>query len=249
VNVEERLMKRIVTVMSLVCCLLLGVTTVSAQPVYETKGANGPSFSDKPQPGAKAIELKPLNVIDSATLTGGTPADKSASPPAKRKTVSDKPANEKPPGDKESAVAYRSFSIVFPENDGSIVANTAVFEVRVAVDPALRLGEGHAFAVSINGRPVGQRFTATEFMIPPEFWGDQLPPANQRQQLAAAIIDRNGVVLKEAAPVQFQLRYATVQPRPYTPQPQPKPLPATTRGSQGKIGEKPLPDSKPALER
>jgi hypothetical protein len=237
-------MKRITMMMSLVVCLLLGATIASAQPVYETKGANGPSFSDKPQPGAKAIELKPLNVIDSATLTGGSPAEKSVSPPAKRKTVSDKPAAEKPVGDKESAVAYRSFSIVFPENEGSIVANTAVFEVRLAVDPVLRLGEGHAFAVSINGRPVGQRFTATEFMIPPEFWGDQLPLANQRQQLAAAIVDRNGVVLKEAAPVQFQLRYATVQQRPTTPQPQPKLLPATTRGSQGKIREKPLPDSK-----
>lgn len=242
-------MKRIAMMLSLTACLLFGATTLSAQPVYETKGANGPSFSDKPQPGAKAIELKPLNVIDSATLTGGNAVEKSVSPPVKRKTASEKIVNEKPAGDKEAAVAYRSFSIVFPENDGSIVANTAVFEVRVAVDPALRLGEGHAFAVSINGRPVGQRFTATEFMIPPEFWGDQLPPANQRQQLGATIVDGNGVVLKEAAPVQFQLRYATLQQRPYFPQPQPKPLPATKREAQGKIGEKPVPDSKPLLER
>lgn len=242
-------MKRIAMMMSLSACLLLGATTASAQPVYETKGANGPSFSDKPQPGARAIELKPLNVIDSATLTGGNPADKSVAPPAKRKAASEKTVNEKPAGDKESTVAYRSFSIVFPENDGSIVANTAVFEVRVAVDPALRLGEGHAFAVSINGRPVGQRFTATEFMIPPEFWGDQLPPANQRQQLGAAIVDRNGAVLKEAAPVQFQLRYATVQQRPPTPQPQPRQLPATKREAQGRIGDKPLPDAKPLLDR
>jgi hypothetical protein len=171
--------------------------------------------------------LRPLNTIDSATLTGGNTAEKGAAP-----TVPQKAGGE-PAGNKEAALAYRSFAIVFPENDGSIVANTAVFEVRVTVDPALRLGEGHAFAVSINGQPVGRRFTATEFMIPPEFWGDQLPPANQRHQLAATIIDRNGAVLKEAAPVQFQLRYATVLQQPYRPRP---PRPAVL----------PVPSVKPA---
>jgi hypothetical protein len=160
-------------------------------------------------------------VIDSATLTGNSAAEKRITPPVPQKVVEEKPA-----ANKEAVAPYRSFSIVFPENDGSIVANTAVFEVRVAVDPALRLGEGHAFAVSINGQPVGQRFTATEFMIPPEYWGDQLPPANQRHQLAAAIVDRNGAVLKEAAPVQFQLRYATVPQYPYRPRPLPLPVPA-----------------------
>jgi hypothetical protein len=121
--------------------------------------------------------------------------------------------------------AYQKFSIVSPENDGSVLANTALFEVRVAVEPPLQLGEGHAVTVSINGRPVGQRFTAGEFMIPPEFWGDTLPPANQRHQLDAAIVDRNGAVLRRAEPVTFHLRYVAGLQHRHAPRPVPMPIP------------------------
>ena len=231
----------------LALCLFCSASTLTAQPVYQSRGANGPVFSDKPQPGAKAVDLRPLNTIDSATLTGGSAAEKGAAPSVPQK------AGGEPAGNKDAALAYRSFAIVFPENDGSIVANTAVFEVRVTVDPALRLGEGHAIAVSINGQPVGRRFTATEFMIPPEFWGDQLPPANQRHQLAATIVDRNGAVLKEATPVQFQLRYATVLQQPYRPKPKPLPasvpVPQTKPAASTAIGGSPLPDSSVQSER
>ena len=77
-------MRRIVTTLFLAFGLLLGATTAAAQTVYETRGANGPVFSDKPQPGAKAIQLKPLNVIENAKLTG---TDKKAEPkrPATRR--------------------------------------------------------------------------------------------------------------------------------------------------------------------
>lgn len=216
VKTEESLMKRTVMTTSLAFCLLLGAASALAQTVYQSRGDNGPVFSDKPQPGAKAVDLPPLNVIDSTVLTGGNTAEKNAAPAQPK-------AGGEPAGSKEAAVAYRSFSIVFPENDGSVVANTAQFEVRVAVDPALRLGEGHAITVSINGQPVVQRFTASEFTIPPEFWGDQLPAPNQRLQLGAAIVDRNGAVLKEAAPVQFYLRHATLLQHPRRPPPPPPP--------------------------
>lgn len=230
-------MKRTITTTFFVFCLLLGMATASAQTVYETRGANGPVFSDKPQPGAKAVELRPLNVIDNTVLTGGASADKSAAQPSPRKAGGDKSGSEKGGGDRDAAVAYRSFAIVFPENDGSVVANTAVFEVRVAAEPALRLSEGHAFSVSINGKPVGQRFTSTEFMIPPEFWGDQLPPPNQRIQLGAAIVDRNGVTVKEAPPIQFQLRHATLLQHPHKPKSE---LPAKP-AAQAKAAMKLLP--------
>lgn len=234
---KSGVMMRIVSVTLLALCLLLGGTVASAQTVYETRGPNGPVFSDKPQPGAKPVELRPLNVIDNAVLTGGNTEEKGAAQPAPRKARSERPVAEK-----DVAAPYRSFAIVSPENDGSIVANTAVFEVRVAVEPALRLGDGHAILVSINGKLVGQRFTATEFMIPPEFWGEQLPPPNQRLQLGAMIVDHNGVVLKEAAPVQFQLRYATIFQRPHELNQQPRPMPQKKPERQSKTTEKPQPE-------
>ena len=234
---------RLFSALSMVCCLLIGGTTAFAQTVYETRGANGPVFSDKPQPGARAIELRPLNVIEKEKLTGNNASEKDVPPPAPSKATGGKTGNEKAVGDKESSQVYRSFAIVFPENDGSILANTAVFEVRVAVDPALRLDEGHAFSVRVNGQPVAQRFTATEFTIPPEFWGDQMPPPNQRLQLGAAIVDRNGVVLKEATPIQFQLRYATLLQRPHPLRPQPHSEPKAKPETHPKAVMKQLPDT------
>ena len=207
----------------LICCVLTAYGALAqAQGVYMTQGPNGPVFSDKPQPGAKEMSLKPLNVV---------PLPKAPSAVA--------PAATEIKGDLEKtdavAPAYQSFAVVYPENNGSIVANTAIFDVRVTVDPALRLGEGHAFVVTLNGRPVGQRFTATEFMIPPEFWGDTLPPPNQMVQLDASIVDANGQVLKAAAPVRFTLRYATVlnHPKrlrfPVPPRTPPTPVPPKAR--------------------
>ena len=179
---------------------LLVVTLAQAQDVYVTDGKNGPLYSDRPLPGAREVALPPLNVAPAlpATATpapqpfaGDTPATREAAPPA-----------------------YRSFAIVWPENEGSVLANTAVFEVRLAVDPPLRLGDGHAFAVRVNGRAVEQRFTASEFMIPPEFWGDTLPPPNQLMQLDARIVDGDGREIVSATPVRFYLRHATLRKKP-----------------------------------
>jgi len=182
-------MKRLVANTSLALGLLLCAATLPAQTVYQTRGANGPVFSDKPQPGAKAIELKPLNVIALPPAGAGSPAAS---------------------GSKAANAAYRSFAITFPENDGSVVANTAVFDVRLALEPALQLAAGHAFTASINGKPVGQRFTASEFTVPAEFWGEDIPPPNQRLQVDAAVVDRDGAVLMQATPIQFYLRHATL---------------------------------------
>jgi hypothetical protein len=123
-------------------------------------------------------------------------------------------------------LAYRSFRVVSPEDNGSVLANTAIFEVRLATDPPLQLGAGHAYAISINGRAVGQRFTANEFMIPPEFWGDTLPPPNQSLQLDASIVDGNEQLIRKAAPVRFHMRHASIYDRPRAhPQPLPQAQP------------------------
>lgn len=196
--------------------LLLAAPAVLAQDVFVTRGAGGsPVFTDQAPPGAKPISLPPLNVIAPIPVTKG------ALPP------------ERPPG--ETAVpspalpAYRGFAIVFPEDGGSVAANSAIFEVRVAVEPALQLGEGHAIMVSLNGRPVGQRFTASEFMIPPEFWGDTLPPTNQLYQLDATIVDRQGRVLTRASPVTFHVRHVGRVHRPSYYRPIPAPVPPPPR--------------------
>jgi hypothetical protein len=201
-------------------------TATFAQGVYVTPGKNGPVFSDKPQTGAREVTLPPLTVIPPTKETAVPPGTAAQSPVPPSDAGSPAPAEP----------AYRRFAIVYPEHDGSVLANTALFEVRVDVDPPLLLGERHAFVVRLNGRPVGQRFTATEFMIPPEFWGQELPPPNQEMLLEASIVDGNGQVLMQAAPVRFFMRHARVLlPRPgvYAP-PYARPrVPATGTGREG----------------
>ena len=190
-----------------------------AQGVYVKQRPNGPVFSDQPLPGAREVQLKPLNVMSAPPIEAKSPA----APTAEAVPVESAglPANALPP--------YDRFEIVSPENDGSTVANTAVFEVRLAVNPPLHLADQHAFVISLNGRPVNQRFTATEFMVPPEFW-EELPPPNQAMQLDASIIDGKGQVLKRADPVRFFLRYTTVYQNPhYRERPVVWPMPRSPR--------------------
>lgn len=192
--------------------------------VYVRQGENGPLFSDHPIPGGKEVELPPLNTmpavpaetVKEAWPAGGNAADQATSRRGEREVrpPSSVPSDAKAPaGDVADASPYQRFQILQPERYSGVLVNTAVFEVRLAVEPPLRLAEQHAFVVSINGQPVNQRYSATEFTIPPDFW-EQAPAPNQMMQLDAAIVDGKGQVLKRAEPVRFYLRYAVVPVRP-----------------------------------
>jgi len=197
-----------------ILALSLQGSPANAQGVYVTHGANGPVFSDKPQAGAKEVTLQPLNVM----------AAPKAVPPSASPTGAgtENPSTAAGRGDEQRAAAarasYASFAIVAPENESSVIDNTGMIEVRLASDPPLQVGEGHAFMVSINGRPVGQRFTANEFIIPPEFWGGAVP-INQFAQLDARLVDGSGHVLIRAVPVRFFMRFTTVLNNPNIPNP------------------------------
>ena len=218
------------------CGLLLVLALalpVGADEIYVIQGKNGPTFTNKPEAGAKPVGLPALSVVPAVAVP------KQVVKPAVQEEV-----KEPPPIAEEAAADgayYQDFHIVQPESGGSVVANTAVFEVRLAVEPALRLGDKHAFVVSINGRTVDQRYTATEFMIPPEFW-EELPVPNQTMQLDASIIDGRGQVIKRAQPVQFTLRQVVRRPvvvpspivrPPVRPLPKPKPVPEKTQELPG----------------
>ena len=175
-----------------------------AQGVFVTPGKNGPVFSNLPQAGAREVQLKPLNVIEPLEVPDAAPAFE----------TSPKASENAETGDHNAASFYTSFFVVYPENNGAVAASTAAFDIHLALDPPLQLGQQHAFVVAINGRSVAQRFTTTEFMIPPEFWNDRLPPDNQLLQLDASIVDGDGRLIKRAEPVQFLLRRLAFAPSP-----------------------------------
>ncbi len=175
--------------------LLLPAT--HAQTVYESRDGRSKVYSDRPLPGGRAVELRPLTVIEPLPVV---------------------PAAREPAVPEVAPVPlYRSLAIVFPEEDGSVAANHATFEVRVAVDPPLQIAKGHAFSLRLDGRSVPGRYTGTDMMIPPEFFGDVAPAGVQRHVLEAWVVDADGRQLLAAPPVAFQTRFVTVLQRPRPP--------------------------------
>lgn len=187
---------------------LLVAAGVLAQPVYESRDASGTRvFTDRPSSGGKPVDLKPLNVVEPIPVPPPSPA----APVAADQRQS------------APAPAYRSLSIVFPEPGGSVGINTATFEIRVAVDPPLQIANGHAFVFRMDGRNIPGRYTSTENMVPPEFFGDVLPAGSQQHVIEASVVDGQGKVVISATPVSFQTRFFTQLQRP---RPLPRPLPA-----------------------
>ncbi len=211
-------MKRILALLalSIIPCWL------SAQTIYEQHGKDGSViFSDQKLPGSVPAELPPENPAPPAPPPppGALPATGAASGAGDAV----KSREEKK---EDAALPYLSFRITKPEDNGSAWANTAAFDVRVAVDPPLQIGLGHAFMVRINGQDVQARFTATEFLIPPEFFSGNAVVFNQRYQLDARIVDINGNTLVTAEPVSFYLRRHTILNRP-----KPRPTPTPRHGA------------------
>lgn len=226
--------------MTMLVCGVLLIGTAVAQTVYESKSGQGKVYSDRPLPGGKPVDLKPLNVIEATPVAPAAP--KAAAEDAK-------------PAVSAAATAYRSLTVVFPEAGGSVAANNATFEVRVSIDPPLQIAKGHAFSLRLDGRPVPGRYTATEMMVPPEFFGDVAPAGVQQHVLEVSVVDAQGGSLLTAAPVSFQTRFVNVLQRPHQPgqvpggigtlpQPPQKPLPKP----QPKIVPEPSLDSRAVPE-
>ncbi|NTV85823.1 MAG: DUF4124 domain-containing protein [Burkholderiaceae bacterium] len=205
---------------------------VAAQTVYESTGGQGKVYSDRPLPGGKPVDLQPLNVIEAP------PAQTAVRP----RSDAQEAVKAAPP-----APTYRKLSVVFPEASGSVAANYATFEVRVSIEPPLRIDMGHALVFRMDGRNVPGRYTATEIMFPPEFFGDVAPAGVQQHVLQAFVVDGEGRMIVAATPVSFQTRFVNVLQRPHPLSQKPLPLPLPRPLPQTKPGE-PLPYPRPANE-
>ena len=107
----------------LLCCVLIAHSALAqAQGVYVTQGENGPVFSDKPQPGAKEVTLKPLNVVPLSK------EPKVASPASTD-------IKEEPEKSDAAVPGYQGFAVLYPENYGSIVANTMTNQIPPPIAP------------------------------------------------------------------------------------------------------------------
>ncbi len=155
-----------------------------AQTMYECPGKDGPVFTSTPCPGGKQLDLGPPNVIDTGT-----------SPPQQQAVQADAPA-------------YTAFTILSPENDGTVHSNTGQFQVSLALTPGLQ--GGNAISVSLDGTQLPTLRYSLQFDITQEEW-ESAAAANVQHMLQASVMDRSGNTLIAAIPVQFYVHRAFIR--------------------------------------
>jgi hypothetical protein len=163
--------------------MLLWAALAAAQgTVYESKDKAGvPTFSNQPSPGAKPVQVQPPTVV---TLpSAAPPAGAAAAPPA-----------------------YKTLQITAPAPQGTIHSNTGAFDVQLNIAPALRKGD--VIRVKLDGTLLERSFTAPRLTLTEADWAAAANPDNVEHGLQAAIVDRNGQVLLESAPVRFYVHRA-----------------------------------------
>ena len=162
--------------------LLLPALAWAQSPIYESKDKAGPVFSDQPSPGAKRVPVPPPNVI---VIEPSAPG---ASAPA-------------------APFAYRTFAIATPEPQGTIHSNTGAFPIELAIEPPLRKGD--ILRVKLDGKLLDGRYSAPDVALTEADWAAAANLDNAEHRLQAAILDANGKLLAESAPVSFYVHRAT----------------------------------------
>jgi hypothetical protein len=170
---------------TLLLILLLPAIASAQTTIYECQGKEGPIFSGTPCPGAKVLDLPSPNVID----TGAPPPEQSAPPQA-------------------AAPAYTAFSILQPDDRGTVHTNTGQFSVSLSLTPALQ--EGNSIAVSLDGTQLPTLRSSLQFDITPDEWQEAATDTT-RHTLSATVVDGSGNMLISANPVQFYAHRATVR--------------------------------------
>ncbi len=125
-------MKKIILLMKSLTLLLIMTPLVSvAATVYKVVDEDGNiSFSDKPSPQAKIIEVKKAPVI----------------------SMPDVELPEGQAAEEETEITYQTLLINKPDNDQTIRDNTGSLDIVLALEPALK--QQHKIRLSLDGKQV-----------------------------------------------------------------------------------------------
>jgi hypothetical protein len=168
---------------------LLPVMAGAQAIIYESKDKSGSSFSDQPSPGARPVDLPPINIIEGP----GAPPPQAPAPDT-------------------APTTYSQLSVVSPANGGTLWTNTGAFDMQVQARPALQSSRGDAFRVRIDGMTLPRTYPGPAISISESDWARADAADNVLHSLQVSIVDQGGAVLLESAPVQFYLRRHTAAP-------------------------------------
>jgi hypothetical protein len=166
---------------------LLALLAASAQAeIYKSVNENGEViFSDVPSQGAERVRVPEIPTYTPVPIPVATPE------PAAAET--------------SAGESYKTLAISRPGNDETIRSNAGILNVAVSLKPELQTGIGHRVQFFMDGQPYGKPLARLSTSFTNVDRGTHT--------VAAAVIDENGDVLIEAAPVEFHLlRASLLQP-------------------------------------
>lgn len=157
--------------------LLLCVTATASAQVYKRVGPDGQVyFSDQPGADAAQIEVKPAQAI--------------SMPPAPKQTDTVRQQDD-------ASTAYTKLAIVSPTSDQAIRANDGNVTVSLSLKPELL--PGHAVMLNVDGEDGEQIKTGGSLTI------ELSNLSRGRHTVEATVVDAKGSVLKQSAPVSFNV--------------------------------------------
>ena len=170
----------------ILAALLAACTMASqAQTVYESRDKAGPVFSDKPTPGAVAVDVQPTTVVSPPQVAPPPPQQAASAPPA-----------------------YRRLVITRPAEQDMVHSNTGAFGISASLSPPLRPND--RIRVLIDGNLVPTVFRSTDLRISEQDWQATAVGANSEHTLQLAVVDADGKPRIESEPLSFYLRRAAV---------------------------------------
>jgi hypothetical protein len=160
---------------------------VAQATIYESRGKDGPVFSDQPSPGATPVTVGPTNVVQSPKA----------------------PAKPAPAADAAPPASYRSLAIAAPQDRGTVHTNTGAFDVSLRISPGLRSGSGDRVVLVLDGATLPKTYRSTSIRVTENDWRSA-DAAGSMHTLQALVVDSAGRVLVESSPVLFYAQRTVV---------------------------------------
>lgn len=200
------------TLLLLLCAIALAShAETTKREMWVWKDANGVShYSDKPEPGAKKIELvgtapSPPSPDSLSPKPSGPPASEGRSP--SESSSEDATAVD---------VRYESLEITAPEDEQTFYSAEGIVPVTLASKPAL--AEADRMVIYLDGKPAN----AAENSYQATLYGVE----RGEHVLTASILDAGGNPKIDSAPRKFFMQFNPVDnPRNRGPALKPKPVP------------------------
>lgn len=133
---------------TLLFALLMVLPLISPAAVYKHVDSEGNliKYSDQPQkPGDKPLKMpKPAVETEFEKPAPGSTAPRTANQPKRKEQKQEK-------AEKKTVTAYTAVAILKPDDEQAIRANSGVFPIELASQPALDSSSGHRYVILVDG--------------------------------------------------------------------------------------------------